>query len=120
MFYQMSLSDAINSIGWVFSGMMEALGAAEQVFEYIDDMEAQQLLVQVRKASSEDRGDGVLDSKRTGGGGGGSRPTEAPVVPVVTMARPMTPEPVPGKCIVEFDAVSFAYPVRQLRERDHV
>ena len=35
-FYQMSLSDAINTMGWVFSGMMDALGASEKVIEYID------------------------------------------------------------------------------------
>ena len=35
-FYQMSLSDAINTIGWVFSGMMDALGASEKVLQYID------------------------------------------------------------------------------------
>eukprot|EP00039_Didymoeca_costata_P013288 m.199762 g.199762 ORF g.199762 m.199762 type:complete len:832 (-) comp15729_c0_seq11:1660-4155(-) len=35
-FYQVSLSEAINEIGWVFSGMMDALGASEKVLEYID------------------------------------------------------------------------------------
>ena len=30
-FYQSSLSGAINDIGWVFSGMMDALGAAQKV-----------------------------------------------------------------------------------------
>ena len=35
-FYQMSLSDAINTMGWVFSGMMDALGASEKVIEYMD------------------------------------------------------------------------------------
>ena len=71
-------------------------------------MEAQQLLVEVRNADKEDRGDGVLDSKADGGGGGGGRTGTA----VAPMARPTTPEPVPGKCIVEFDGVSFAYPAR--------
>lgn len=35
-FYQASLSSSINDIGWVFSGMMDALGAAQKVFLYLD------------------------------------------------------------------------------------
>jgi ATP-binding cassette subfamily B (MDR/TAP) protein 9 len=35
-FYQMSLSDGINSIGWVYSGLMDALGASAKVMEYIE------------------------------------------------------------------------------------
>jgi len=36
MLYQQSLSDAINSIGGIFSGIAGALGAADKVFELID------------------------------------------------------------------------------------
>jgi ATP-binding cassette subfamily B (MDR/TAP) protein 9 len=36
MLYQVSLSDSINQIGWVYTAFMEALGAADKVFELVD------------------------------------------------------------------------------------
>ncbi|XP_066289459.1 ABC-type oligopeptide transporter ABCB9-like [Branchiostoma lanceolatum] len=34
--YQMELGDAIEDIGYVYTGLMQAVGASEKVFEYID------------------------------------------------------------------------------------
>lgn len=93
-FYQMSLSEAINSIGWVFSGMMQALGAAEKVFAYIDNVD----------------GD---DDDDSAGVGGVPAATDAAAPPCGDIAPPQhLISTLPEECDIRFEHVSFAYPSR--------
>jgi ABC-type multidrug transport system fused ATPase/permease subunit len=115
VFYQQSLSEAIGSIGDVFTGLMSAAGAAEKVFELID-----------RDPKISAAGD--LEPSCSGGQGGGAggtkRHTDAATghvrdVAAVTLDGPRSEHERGGvgggrgfMGRIEFERVSLVYPSR--------